>query len=47
MSTALILGGLKRTQRQAEPKIIMLADYGQYKDRSSKRTRHPTVTKRV
>ena len=34
VSTALILGGLKRTQRQAESKIIMLADYGQYKDRS-------------
>ena len=32
--TALILNGLKRTQRQAESKIIMLADYGQFKDRS-------------
>jgi hypothetical protein len=30
----MILGGAKRTQRQAESKIIMLADYGQYKDRS-------------
>lgn len=34
VSTALILNGLKRSERQAESKIIMLADYGQYKDRS-------------
>lgn len=34
VATAMILGGQKRTQRQAESKIIMLADYGQYKHRS-------------
>jgi hypothetical protein len=34
LCTAMILGGAKRTERQAESKIIMLADYGQYKDRS-------------
>ena len=34
VATAMILGGRKRVQRQAESKIIMLADYGQFKDRS-------------
>ena len=34
LATAMILGGQKRVQRQAESKMIMLADYGQYKDRS-------------
>lgn len=34
LCTAMILNGAKRTQRQAESRIIMLADYGQYKDRS-------------
>ena len=34
VATAMILGGQKRVQRQAESKMIMLADYGQYKDRS-------------
>jgi hypothetical protein len=34
VATALILGGSQRTQRQAESKIIILADYGQYKNRS-------------
>ena len=34
LCSALILGGENRTIRQAESRIIMLADYGQYKDRS-------------
>lgn len=34
LCSAMILGGENRTIRQAESKIIMLADYGQYKDRS-------------
>ena len=34
VATAMILGGQKRVQRQAESKIMMLADYGQFKDRS-------------